>query len=148
MTGNTEDAADLAQQTFCKAFDKWHQFDGKALPVTWLHRILVNNIRDWQRRSQIRQTVPLEHSVLPVREDRPAGTLDRMERKERLAHLSQSIDSLSDNLRPVFLLTVMDGYDYQAAAEVFGVPVGTIASRVHQARKKISIAMKERFPEE
>ncbi|MFP3937199.1 MAG: RNA polymerase sigma factor [Phycisphaerae bacterium] len=65
LTGNEADAADLTQQTFCSALDKWHSFDGRCLATTWLHGILMNRFRDWLRGRTRKQHRPLDVWALP-----------------------------------------------------------------------------------
>lgn len=145
LTGRHDDAGDLAQETFCRALAHWRSFDGSALPTTWLHRILVNAVRDRRRRSGRADAAMEAWAILPV--PRPDGPAEDLERREQLEHLRQAIDDLPATLRPAFVATVLDGYTYEEAAELLSAPPGTIASRVHQARRLIKAAMRDRFPE-
>ena len=147
LTGNAETAADLTQQAFCKALSKWEQFEGNTLPTTWLHQILLNCLRDWARRKRTQETHSLNEWHLEVLPDLRDGMSDQPQRREQLAHLREAIEDLPQRLRPAFVATVLDGYSYQEAAELLSVPVGTIASRVYQARQQINAVMRQRFPE-
>ncbi len=146
MTGNADDAADLAQHTFCKALDNWNQFDGKSLPTTWLHSILVNNARDWVRRQSIRNNGYLDDWTL-IPADGPYHATDALEKQEQLAHMREAIENMPKTLRPAFVATVLDGYTYQEASEMLNVPAGTIASRVYEARQQLKAEMRQKFPE-
>ena len=72
---------------------------------------------------------------------------DQPEEREKLEYLHETIQNLSASVRPAFVATVLDGYTYLEASELLDVPVGTIASRVYEARNHISAAMREQFPE-
>jgi len=148
MTGHTEDAADLAQQTFYQALNRWDQFNDRSSPTTWLHRILINCVRDWARRRGIRSSDPIDNWALVPVDSGQVQASDLLERKEQLAYLREVIENMSETLRPAFVATVLDGYTYQEASEILGIPVGTIASRVHEARRQIEAVMHQRFPED
>ena len=141
LTGSAEDAADLTQQAFCNAFGRWNQFDGAALATTWLHRILLNCVRDWARRRAFRSTSQVqEWDLVPVTDAAPDGRA-RVERQEELAAVRNAVEGLPADVRSALVVTVIDGYSYSEAAELLQVPVGTIASRVHRARTLLRAAM-------
>ena len=148
MTGNAETAGDLTQQAFCNALSKWEQFEGKVLPTTWIHQILVNCVRDWARRKAVHSGATLDQWAPDAVADPQENPPGRLERQEELAHLRSAIRNLPATVRPAFVATVVDGYSYHEAAELLSVPMGTIGSRVHQARRQLENAMRERFPEE
>ncbi len=139
LTGSFADAADVTQQAFYKALRAWHRFDGGVLRTTWLHSILVNCARDWARRRKVRAAEPLQEWHLTVVEV-PAEV--RAARREELAAIRQAIEDLPEDLRRAFVPTVIDGYTYQEAADLLGVPPGTVASRVHAARRQVQAAMR------
>ena len=144
MTGSHEDASDLTQQAFLKAIGNWDSFNGRALPTTWLHRILVNCVTDfWRRRNSGPVQNVDEWSMTMVE----CGKAKQLENEEPMRHLRQAIDELPETLRSAFVATVMDGYTYQEAAGLLDVPVGTVGSRVHEARKHIGAVMRRLFPE-
>lgn len=145
LTGRPERAADLTQKAFYKALRRWEQFDGRASPTVWLHRILVNCVRDWARRQSLRHADSLAPWGVADEAPDPAG--QDLDRREQLACLRQAVRALPDLLQKAFVATVLDGYTYPETAEMLAVPVGTVASRVHQARKQIRAAVRRRFPE-
>jgi RNA polymerase sigma-70 factor (ECF subfamily) len=146
LTGQPADAADLAQQAFLNALARWDRFDETASRGAWLHAILVNCVRDWVRRRKVRSAVPLDEWGLAAVEDAPDGGAV-LANQEELAVLRRAVDGLTEPLRRAFLVTVIDGYTYQDAAGMLGVPVGTIASRVHQARSQVRGAVLGAFGE-
>jgi RNA polymerase sigma-70 factor (ECF subfamily) len=147
MTGTLDDAAELTQQAFCRALSNWDQFDGKGLPTTWLHSILVNCVRDWGRRTSLRTRQTLdEWDIIPAR-DSEDHMLTRLERHEQLATLRAAIEELSPKLRCAFVAAVLDGYSYEEVADLLNVPKGTVASRVNAARERLSAVMRKAYPE-
>ena len=146
MTGDVHVAADLTQDAFCEALGHWDSFDGKALPTTWIYRILINCVRDWARRRRPVAVESIDQWDLPAaRQGQDAG--EPLARQEELAHLRMAVSGLSETLRPAFVATVLDGCTYLEASEMLSVPVGTIASRVHEARRRIMAAMRQQYPE-
>jgi len=147
LTRNPEDAADVTQQTFYKAFRSWDTFDGGALRTTWLHQILLNCVRDWSRRRSVRSAEPLDEWTIAATADRETDPAETVERSERADRLVDAINNLPTLVKQAFAATVLDGYTYQEAAELLGLPMGTVASRVHQARRRLTEAMRQAFPE-
>jgi len=146
MTGSHDDASDLTQQAFLKALGGWDSFNGQSLPTTWLHRILVNCVTDWRRKrsSGPLQAIDDEWALVPADGD---STGRRQDMDKPMQHLRRTIDDLPAALRSAFVATVVDGYTYEEAAGVLKVPVGTIGSRVHEARKQLRTVMQRDFPE-
>ncbi len=145
MTGSYDDASDLTQQAFLKALRSWDGFNGQSLPTTWLHRILVNCVTDWRRRQSASPQQSLDEWTLAMVEGN--STAGEQDVEEPMCRLRQAIDDLPDTLRGAFVATVVDGYTYDEAAGVLKVPVGTIGSRVHEARRKLRTVMQQNFPE-
>jgi RNA polymerase sigma-70 factor (ECF subfamily) len=141
LTGSAEDAADLTQQAFCKALGTWDRFDGAALATTWLHKILLNCIRDWARRRAVRNAPQIEEwNLLPATDDAPESR-EGIEKREEGAAVRKAVEGLPGDVRSALVATVIDGYSYAEAAELLQVPVGTIASRVYRARTLLRAAM-------
>jgi len=145
MTGSHDDASDLTQQAFLKALSGWDSFDGRSLPTTWLHQILVNCVTDWRRKRTAGPFQAVDEWALVMVECYPTGRQPDME--EPMRRLRQAIDELPESLRSAFVATVVDGYTYEEAAGVLNVPVGTVGSRVHQARMQLRTVMRQDFPE-
>jgi RNA polymerase sigma-70 factor (ECF subfamily) len=146
MTGSHHDASDLTQQAFLKALGGWDSFDGRSLPTTWLHRILVNCVTDWRRKLSSVPAQAIDEWALVLVADGNA-TRGRPDVDEPMQRLRRAIDELPVSLRSAFVATVVDGYTYEEAAGVLNVPVGTVASRVHEARRKLRTVMRRDFPE-
>lgn len=147
MTGSLDDAADLTQQVFYKALSRWDQFDGRCRETTWLHSILVNCVRDHFRRKDGRVNEVSDDWALARLIDHMPNSEEQVERNEKLVWLGNVIEKLPDTLRWAFVATVLDGYSYRQAAELLSVPVGTVASRVYEARQRINGEMQRKFRE-
>lgn len=149
MTGSPEDAADLTQEAFRKAFKNWDRFGGRSETVTWLYSILVNCVRDWARKKALRTAEPLdEWDIVAVGGGQgDLHGLDRLQKDEQLMVLREAISKLTPTLRSAFAPCVLDGYTYEETASLLNVPVGTVASRVGSARKQLFAVMRETFSE-
>jgi RNA polymerase sigma-70 factor (ECF subfamily) len=144
QTGNHEDASDLTQQAFCKALMNWRDFQGQCLPTTWLHRILCNCVIDWRRRrSGNEETGEISFWESLAAEE----TVPQVETQEQIHCLRREISGLDSSLRGAFVATVIDGYSYEEAAELLAIPVGTVGSRVYQAKQLLTERMKRKFKE-
>ncbi len=146
---NSDDAMDAVQEGFVKIFLRLDKFKGQSSFRTWLHRIMVNAAFDVGRRKARRAmlrlsefsgdaddagTTPSSPGVEPSVEDDPSHGLRREDLRETL---QQAFDALSPTIRETFLLHVEAGLSYQEIAESLNKPIGTVMSRIHQARKKL-----------
>ena len=136
MTRNHAEAEDLVQDTLIRAYRGIGRFDGRH-PRAWLLTILRNtNInRNRRRRPELLrdQDTTLEHLESDASADRADVLVERTIDGEILA----ALDALSEDFRRVVLLVDIDGLSYAETAEVVGVPVGTVMSRLHRARRLI-----------
>jgi RNA polymerase sigma-70 factor (ECF subfamily) len=136
------EAEDVTQDTFVRAYGALDRFDGRSEPFTWMYRIAVNlslnAIR--ARKTGRKATTPDDPRIEGLLADRKSVEADparlASDRQTALA-LCDGIDLLSDTLRTTLILVSVDGLSHGEAAEVLGCPEGTIAWRVHEARKKL-----------
>lgn len=145
LTGSEHDADDLTQQAFFKALNNWGQFQARSGRLAWMFTILMNCTRDFFRRNRVRAAEPLDEWALPVSAGFDDCVAEDAQRREELAELRKSIEQLSPTIRQTFVATVLDGYSYEQAAEMLAIPVGTISSRVHQARQELKATMTRLF---
>ena len=142
LVGNKEDALDLTQETFTKAFVSLERFRGQASFKTYLTRIAVNACLDFRRRSKPPQ-VELDEDRVGAGGPREAGhaadsdPAQQAQRHELEHALRRAIDRLPDALRATFLLHAVEGHTYREVADTLGVPVGTVMSRIYYARNHI-----------
>ncbi|RUL88296.1 sigma-70 family RNA polymerase sigma factor [Tautonia sociabilis] len=142
LTGSAEDAQDLLQESFLRAYKKLGRFRGGSSFYTWLYRLAVNLALSHRRRrkgpvrlSELRGegAAPLEPPADPTRSD---PTLPA-EQAEREAIIQAALDALAPDHRAVVVLKEFDGLRYEEIAATLGVPVGTVRSRLHRARREL-----------
>jgi RNA polymerase sigma-70 factor (ECF subfamily) len=139
---NREDAWDCAQEAFVRAFHSLGSFRGQSAFYTWLFRITVNVATDRQRAraAQARafgaERVPEEEwrRTTPDTGARPDQSAVQSEQRERIR---QALDALPPKARTIIMLSDVDGLSYREIAEVLGCPIGTVMSRLHNARKRL-----------
>ena len=139
LTRNHADAEDLVQDTLIRAYKAVDRFDGRH-PRAWLLTILRNTHinRNRRRRPELLRDpdVQLERAAQAPGDDE-ATRPDRFIDVEFDAEVEDALASLTDPFAEVVELVDIDGLTYAEAAEVLGIPVGTVMSRLHRARKKI-----------
>ncbi len=137
LCGCAEDAHDLTQDAFLRAFQKLDRFHGGSSFYTWLYRIAINLTLSGRRRRRVTLHLadgcrgePMDPSDDPEVTD---PTLPAQQ-AERDALVQSALNSLAPDHRAVVVLKDLDGLRYEQIAEVLGVPVGTVRSRLHRAR--------------
>lgn len=131
-----QDADDLTQQTFVRAFTKLDQFSGESKFETWLYRLATNEALQHLRREKHRRTEELV--VEPT-----ADQTDHVEQDERVAMVRQALDQLDPELRAIFTLKEESGLSYQDIAATLGIPEGTVGSRLNRARRELRRLIEE-----
>jgi RNA polymerase sigma-70 factor (ECF subfamily) len=140
LTGCPEDARDVLQETFLRAFEKLGKFQGESSFYTWVYRIAVN--LSLSRRRRKRPTLRLDEDAGPPglgrvsdrREDDPSLPLERAERD---LMIQNALNALAADHRAVVVLKEYDGLRYEEIGAVLGIPVGTVRSRLHRARGEL-----------
>ncbi|MEM8662983.1 MAG: RNA polymerase sigma factor [Pseudomonadota bacterium] len=137
----SRDVADDLVQTACeRALAKREQFDPGTRLDAWVMRILRNLWIDMARQNKARgPTVDVDDAYYLVGDDGGVVTDQRL----RLAETAKAIGSLSDEYREVLMLICVDDLSYREAAEVLGVPMGTVTSRLARARAKLDAMLEE-----
>jgi RNA polymerase sigma-70 factor, ECF subfamily len=133
MVRNENDAWDLAQEAFLKAWRSIHQFEGRSSFYTWLYRITINVTVDSLRKRSRRSEVELDDAI-PSSLLSPRANYRRTEISE---HINTALAQLSPEHRVVIVLKEMEDLQYQEIAEVLNVSVGTVMSRLFYGRKKL-----------
>lgn len=143
MTSNREDAADLTQDAFIKAFQSIHRFGGQSSFFTWLYRIAVNSTLSHLRKARIRSFFSLERvdadepvskEIIEALTDRTGAERDSYVR-ELQEKLNDAMQKLSIKHRTVVTLFEIDGLSHQEIAEVMNCSIGTVRSRLHYAKQ-------------
>jgi RNA polymerase sigma-70 factor (ECF subfamily) len=138
---NPEDAADVVQDAFVNAFQSLASFKGDSEFFTWLFRIAFNAAINQKRRT--RSTVSLDSGrdgdAIPHPADDAEGARphERIERTEDEARLHAALNRLSPDHRTAIILKDLDGMKYEDMAEVLGVAIGTVRSRLSRARLEL-----------
>jgi RNA polymerase sigma-70 factor (ECF subfamily) len=152
MVHNEQDAWDLAQESFLKAWRSIKRFRGKSSFYTWMYRIVMNVTIDWLRKKQIKgggtefddsiqlKQVDPASKTLPKAEPLPHT---RMERAEVRARIDNAIQQLSPDHRAVILMKEIEEMQYHEIAEALGCSIGTVMSRLFYARKKLQNLLKD-----
>ena len=143
MTGNSEDASDMTQEAFIKAYNSLQSFRGDSKFSVWIYRIATNVCLDFLRSKSRRPTVSLsvedndgEEVQLDVADESqsPELLLDRQMTRESVR---RGLDTLSPEYRQILLLREIQGLSYDEISEALGLEVGTVKSRIFRARKKL-----------
>ena len=152
MVHNEQDAWDLAQDSFVKAWKSIKRFRGRSSFYTWIYRIVMNVTIDWLRKKQVKGAGVEFDDAIQLREVNPASkTLpkadplpyERMERTEVRARIDNAITQLSPEHRAVILMKETEGMQYHEIAETLGCSIGTVMSRLFYARKKLQNLLKD-----
>lgn len=148
ITGNADDALDVLQDSFVKAYYNLKDFRFGSNFYTWFYRLLVNQGIDRWRKTSKTRTVPLEEKWL-TEEDAPPDSFASSRTPEILAQNRQLADALTAAIgglpeyhRAVVVLREVDGLSYEEIAKVLECSVGTVMSRLHYARAKLKEALK------
>ena len=136
--GSAEDARDVVQDAFVQAFVKLDSFEGTAAFYTWLYRIALNLAVSLGRRRRHTTSLELAKDAFgcePMdQEPGPEmGVLD----EERADMVHKALARLNDDHRQILVLREMEGCRYEQIAEILGIPVGTVRSRLFRARLQL-----------
>lgn len=143
LVASAEDAEDVLQDAFVRAYEKLDQFHGESSFYTWIYRIAVNLALSVHRRRQGRampsqRDVARSSSADDVADISPAAdpTLP-LERAERERIVEDALNQLCPEHRAVVVLKDFDGHRYEEIAAILEIPVGTVRSRLHRARGEL-----------
>jgi RNA polymerase sigma-70 factor, ECF subfamily len=140
--GQTAIAEELTQETFVEAYRKLPTFKGEAKFSSWLFGIALNRVRNYINRSPDRHRCSLPVEVLRHGITAAGNPVQCLERKQALLALQQAIYTLPTELQEGLILVVLEELSYEEAAQILGIPIGTVKSRVHRARDMLRESMK------
>jgi RNA polymerase sigma-70 factor (ECF subfamily) len=152
MVHNEQDAWDLAQDSFVKAWKSIKRFRGKSSFYTWIYRIVMNVTIDWLRKKQIKSGGAEFDDAIQLKEIDPASKTapkadplphEHMQRTEIRARIDNAIQQLSPDHRAVILMKEIEEMQYHEIAETLGCSIGTVMSRLFYARKKLQTLLKD-----
>ena len=147
-TKNPQDAEDLVQDTYAKAFNSFHQFEPGTNLKAWLYRILtttfINTYRKDQRRPQISDGEVEDWQIFEA----ASHTSDQGKSAEDVVlenlpdgDVKEALASIPEDFRMVVYYADVEGYSYKEIAEIIGAPTGTVMSRLHRGRKLLRVAL-------
>jgi len=139
LTGQASDADDITQDAFLKAYHKLPEFEGRSEFFTWIYRITLHRALNAKRDRKRRPTVPLDapRLVAAVAVDSHGDPERAVQLRDRYRALLEAFDQLSSLLQTTVVLTTLQGLSYKEAAVVLETTEGTIAWRIHEARRKM-----------
>jgi RNA polymerase sigma-70 factor (ECF subfamily) len=137
LTGCAEEAHDLLQDAFLRAFEKLERFQGESSFYTWVYRIAVNLALSGRRRRRL--VLRLNHDgagggVDPPYDPAESDPSAPLERAERDRLIQDALNALAPDHRAVVVMKEFDGLHYEEIGATLGIPVGTVRSRLHRAR--------------
>ena len=140
MVSTREEAEDLVQETYARAFRSWRSYTPGTNLRAWLFRILTNlNIDRGRREQRAPATQPLEEGdyFLYNRLEANSGSDDEARIVERLSQdeIVQALSEVPHDFRDVIVLVDIGDFTYQDAAQILDVPIGTVMSRLHRGRR-------------
>ena len=143
---DAEDALDVAQEAFIRAYQAIGSFRGQSAFYTWLFRITVNVAAD---RARQRAAQGRAFGTERVEEgdwdrtlvDRGAAPDDAAARAEERERIRRALATLPEHHRTIIMLSDLEGLSYREIAEVLDIPMGTVMSRLHNARKRLRSAL-------
>jgi RNA polymerase sigma-70 factor (ECF subfamily) len=144
LTRNAADAEDLVQETYLRAFRSFHQFQPGTNLKAWLYRILTNTfINSYRKRQREPQTVSDDeiedwylYSKMSDEGFEPSAETAVLESLPD-EDVQEALSSLPEQFRIAVLLADVEGFSYKEIAEITGVPIGTVMSRLHRGRKAL-----------
>ncbi len=137
---NQDDAFDVAQDSFIKAWQKLRTFKGDSAFSTWLYRICVNTAKDalskrakTEYNAEITDTVP----------DTTATPEETIIRGESVRELHSALNRLDTDMREILILRELDELSYTEIAELLSIEIGTVKSRLSRARERLRQILSE-----
>jgi RNA polymerase sigma-70 factor (ECF subfamily) len=139
MTGSPDDAEDLAQDAFLRAYQQLDTFCGSSKFSTWLCRIAINLSLDWRRRESRRDAIHSQWAAETLTANDPGGGFpDELSRRVQMA-----LNRLPAKQRAAIVLTVYENQSHAEAAKTLGCTEATISWRVFAARRKLKNLLKD-----
>lgn len=142
VTGSPEEAEEVTQEAFIRAFIKLDTFQRNSQFFTWLYRIAFNSALTRRRKKRARV------SLDQIREDSGLEVVsgsdqvdEPMLRDERIELVRTAIETLTEEHRKILVLREMDEFAYEEIAEILNISIGTVRSRLSRARKQLKLAI-------
>lgn len=144
MVGNKEDAWDISQETFIKAFKALRSFRGDSSFSVWIYRLASNLCIDFMRKEKKNRAIPLVY-INEAEEEKELEISDvsmepeaLYERAELRRAIEEGLEALPDDHRQVLILREINGLSYTEIAQVLNLEIGTVKSRIFRARSNLA----------
>ena len=138
ITGNAEDARDVSQEAFIKAFKNFESYDESSAFSTWLYRIAVNTAIDYIRKRKKENSISFEDYIVDEKNQKgDSGIEEKVISKEGVKNIISAVNMLDDEFKTVIVLRDMEGMDYKEISDITGLPLGTVKSRLSRGRGKL-----------
>jgi len=152
LTGRPELARDVTQDSMLRFFQHIGRVDVERPLKPWLYQIVRNRVRDLRRRARLRRHESLEalrEQGRPEEPDRRAGPLEDVERRQLQSRVWRALGDLSEPHKEILVLRDYQDLAYREISGVLGIPLGTVMSRLHAARRSMRqiLASDEAFQE-
>ncbi|MEZ5333295.1 MAG: sigma-70 family RNA polymerase sigma factor [Thermoanaerobaculia bacterium] len=149
MVGDREEARDLVQLAFVRAWENRDRYDRRWSPNTWLYRIATNLSIDFMRSrgSRARLDEPVRRHLYEVASSGHRHELSRLEHHEVERILGTLLDDLSERQRSVFVLREIEGLSSREVGEILGCRASTVRNHLFAARRELRARLLERYPE-
>jgi len=148
VIGREEEARDVVQETFLRAFRGIGNFRGQAKFSSWVYRIALNLCRDWIRRQQRAPVSQMPEDMDPaalLAETEPAESIeDLVARRELSAIVAEAMRSLSEEQRTAIILKEYHGMTFQEIADMQGCPLSTVKTRLYQGLSQLRRQLERR----
>ncbi|MGE0792006.1 MAG: RNA polymerase sigma factor [Sandaracinaceae bacterium] len=145
MLGDGGDADDAVQETFLRAWRAIARFDGRSQLSTWLYRVCVNVCLNHIRKRKRHDAADIDSPKVPEpKADPTQGSTDprhALEVRQLEAQVSVALEGLSESLRTTVIMVLVEGMPQKEVASVLGCSEGTIAWRIHEARRRLRLAL-------
>ena len=148
MVRDVQEAEDLTQEAFIKAFNSLAQFNEEYAFSTWLYKIATNNCIDFFRKRKL-QTLsldkPIQYKDSEIQQEIPDTDLNPEKTilaKERSAIIREAIDTLPEKYHSAIVLRHSEEKSYEEIAEILNLPIGTVKARIFRAREMLNKALK------
>lgn len=136
---------DLEQEVFVRAWKNQDKYEEKGYFKTWINTIAKNISKDYLKSAQVRyeQGSTSDDEVINSIKDKKATPELTLLSKIRQKRIIQAIESLKPKFKEVIMLSEIDGYTYEEIAQKLGVPVGTVKSRIYNAKKELALKLED-----
>ncbi len=141
IVNDFDDAEDVMQEAFIKAFRKIKSFDGKSTFGAWLKRIVINESLTWIRKQKNRYLTNGEIPDVETEEESPECDLNQIKAQK----VMEAMLKLNDRYRIALNLHLIEGYDYEELQEILGLSYGNIRTLISRAKTKLKKILKQEY---